>query len=64
MRDQDDREVQPGEWIAIQAGCKCTVRDGEAIDNDRWPDWLVRGCQVHDEDTVAGGHLPLLAGRR
>jgi|GEM_PF-2104106 len=50
FRDENGREVAPGEWIAIQHGCSCTVRDGEAVDNERWPDWLVKGCPLHDPD--------------
>ncbi|WP_323717259.1 hypothetical protein [Paracoccus aminovorans] len=53
MRDETGREVQPGESIAIKAGCRCTVRDFEPIDNDRWPDWLVRGCPLHDVEPDA-----------
>lgn len=48
MRDENGREVLPGEGIAIDAGCTCTVRDFEQIDNERWPEWLVRGCPVHE----------------
>lgn len=52
MRDENGREVQPGEWMAIEAGCTCTVRDGEQVDNDRWQDWLVRHCPLHDPRIV------------
>ncbi len=46
-----ERELQPGEWDAIQKGCTCTVRDGEKPDNERWGDvWLVSGCPLHDPD--------------
>lgn len=39
---------EPGEFVAIQGGCICTVRDGEPQDNDKWPEWLVRGCPLHE----------------
>ena len=54
MRDENGREVLPGEGIAIDAGCICTVRDGEPVDNERWPEWLVRGCPLHDDQDRGG----------
>lgn len=47
----------PGDYDATQDGCICTVRDGEPVDNDRWPDWLTKGCPLHDPniDLQIGG---------
>ena len=41
-------DLNPGTAEAIAAGCTCSGRDGEAQQSDRWPDWLTRGCPVHD----------------
>lgn len=42
---------RPGEYDAVMEGCTCTVRDGEPVDNEEWPAWLVRGCPLHDPET-------------
>lgn len=45
---------EPGTEDARMAGCTCQLRDGEPSDNDRWPDWMIRGCPVHDPDAMPG----------
>lgn len=42
------RELQPGEWDAVRQGCTCMQRDGEPQQSERWPEWLVEGCPLHD----------------
>lgn len=41
-------ELEPGLDESKAAGCTCEYRDGEPSDNDRWPEWLVTGCPLHD----------------
>ena len=60
----DERELQPGEYDAVMRGCVCTVRDGEPQDNERWPDWLVRGCPLHDLDMDRENPASIQADRR
>ena len=43
-----DSTLLPGTREAIAAGCTCQPRDGEGINNPRWPDWLTAGCPLHD----------------
>lgn len=54
MHDKTGRIIEPGEGIAIEAGCVCTVRDGELRDNRQWPEWLVQGCPIHDPELMRG----------
>lgn len=48
-----ERFPNPGEWVAIsEHGCTCTVRDGEPQDNETWPQWLTKGCPLHDPNAA------------
>lgn len=43
-----DVEIVPGTPEAMALGCTCQPRDGEGINNPRWPEWLTQGCPLHD----------------
>ena len=45
-----DTYYRPGAYDAVMEGCRCTQCDGEPQDNEDWPDWLVRGCPLHDSE--------------
>lgn len=51
-----DSDIPPGTKEAIDQGCTCQPRDGEGINNPRWPDWLTEGCPLHDPNLA--GHIP------
>ena len=44
----------PGTPDAVDRGCLCSVRDGEPIQSEVWPAWLVRGCPLHDPSVQDG----------
>jgi hypothetical protein len=43
-----DSDLPPGSPEAMALGCTCSPRDGEGINNPRWPEWLTSGCALHD----------------
>ncbi|ARO14456.1 hypothetical protein BVG79_01110 [Ketogulonicigenium robustum] len=46
----------PRSTKAQAQGCRCEVRNVEPQDYAKWPNWLTRGCHLHDATWLAARH--------
>lgn len=51
-------DLEPGSPEAVKLGCTCEPADGDGVHNPKWPDWLTRGCPLHDPNLVGRGITP------